>query len=163
MTPEDLVELRRIEELKYRYVRCLDQKAWDELAACLTAGATASYGGGAHELTGRDAILAFLRSAMGSTSMLTSHRVGQPEIRLAGDGTATGTWALSDVVWHLDLDVTVQGAAFYEDRYVLDGGDWLIDHTGYRRVYEEVVPRSSVPGLAVTAQWWATGGRSQLA
>lgn len=163
MTPEDLVEIRRIEQLKYRYVRCLDQKRWDELAECLLPDATAGYGGGAHAFEGRDAILAFLRGSMASTSMLTSHRVGQPEIVLGADGTATGTWALSDVVVHLDLDVTVHGAGFYEDRYALDaGGEWRIAHTGYRRTYEELVPRSSIPGLQVTAQWWATGGRSSL-
>lgn len=163
MGPEDLVEIRRIEQLKYRYVRCLDQKAWDELEGCLVPEATASFGGGAHTLDGRDAILGFLRSVMGSTAMLTSHRVGQPEITVAGDGTAAGTWALQDVVLHLDLGVTIHGAAFYEDRYVRDGdGTWRIAHTGYRRTYEELVPRSSIEGLQVTAQWWATDGRSSL-
>ena len=31
MTPEDLVEIEQIKRLKYRYLRCLDQKLWDQV------------------------------------------------------------------------------------------------------------------------------------
>ncbi len=162
MTPEDLVEIHRIEQLKHRYARCLDQKRWDELEACLTEDCSASYGGGAYTFDDRAGILAFLRESMGSTSMLTSHRMTQPEITLHGDGTASGVWALQDVVLHLDFDVTIQGAAFYEDEYRIVDGEWRICRTGYKRTYEELVPRASIAGLQVTAQFWATEGRSSL-
>src|SRR3546814_959293 len=46
-TLEDLLDIHAIHELKHRYLRCLDQKAWEELESCFTADATASYGGGA--------------------------------------------------------------------------------------------------------------------
>jgi len=29
MTPADLVEIELIKRLKYKYMRCLDQKRWD--------------------------------------------------------------------------------------------------------------------------------------
>ena len=61
-----------------------------------------------------------------------------------------------------DLGVNVQGAAFYTDRYVKRDGQWLIAHTGYRRTYEELMPRASLAGLKLTADWWATDGRSTL-
>jgi hypothetical protein len=32
VTPDDLVEVEAIKRLKYRYMRCLDQKLWDEMA-----------------------------------------------------------------------------------------------------------------------------------
>ncbi len=162
MTPDDLVEIELIKRLKYRYVRGLDQKLWDELETCFVPEATARYGGGLYTFEGRDAIMAFLRESMGSTSMLTSHRVHHPEIDLVGPGEATGTWALEDVVVLTDMGMNVQGAAFYEDRYVKDGDDWRIAHTGYRRTYEELMPRSSIAGLTLTADWWATDGRSTL-
>ncbi len=162
MTPEDLVEIELIKRLKYRYLRCLDQKLWDELEGCFTGDATASYGGGRYELDGREAIMSFLRQSMGSTSMLTSHRVHHPEIDLLGPDEATGTWALEDVVVLIDAGVNVQGAAFYVDRYVKQEEEWRISHTGYRRTYEELLPRASVPGLRLTADWWATEGRSTL-
>ena len=161
-TLEELLDIHAIERLKHRYLRCLDQKGWDELATCFTEEARASYGGGAKELDGRDAILAFLVESMGSPGMLTSHRCTQPEIDLLGPAEATGTWALEDVVIHQDFGVTIHGASFYEDRYVKVDGTWLIAETGYKRTYEELWPRASVAGLRITADFWATGGRSSL-
>ncbi len=163
MTPDDLVEIRRIEELKYRYVRCLDLKLWEDLEDVLTEDATARFSGGALDLDGRAAILQFFRDTMGSTSMLTSHKVHQPEIDLGpGRTEATATWALDDVVVHAELGMTITGAAFYDDRYVQRDGRWLIAATGYKRVYEEIYPRKSVEGLRLTAEYWATDGRSRL-
>lgn len=161
-TLDELLAIHAIQRLKHRYLRCLDQKAWDELATCFTDDAHASYGGGAKELDGRDAILAFLTESMGSTGMLTSHRCTQPEIDLLSTTEATGVWALEDVVIHQDFGVTIHGASFYEDRYVKDDGEWRIAATGYRRTYEEIWPRSSVEGLRISADLWATGGRSSL-
>lgn len=161
-TLEDLLDVHAIHELKHRYLRCLDQKAWAELASCFTEDATASYGGGAIQLDGRDAILGFLTESMGSTGMLTSHRGTQPEIDLVGPGEATGTWALEDVVIHQDFGVTIHGASFYEDRYVKVEGAWHIEATGYKRTYEEIWPRSSIAGIRLSADLWATGGRSDL-
>lgn len=171
LTPGDLVALEEIRQLKYRYCRLLDQKRFDELAELFVEDATAAYGGGATVLTGRDAIVEWLRGAMASTSMLTSHQVGQPEIDLVGADEATATWALHDVVILTELGLMVRGASFYEDRYVrahtptasatAEAGDrWLIRHTGYKRVYEELVPRH--PDAKLTASWWGTDGVSSL-
>jgi SnoaL-like domain len=162
VTPEDLVEIELIKRLKYRYMRCLDQKLWDELETCFVPRATARYGGGLHTFEGRDEIMSFLRQSMGSTTMLSSHRVHHPEIDLVGPDEATGTWALEDTVVLTDLGVNVQGAAFYTDRYAKERGEWRIAHTGYRRTYEELMPRASISGLKLTADWWETGGRSTL-
>ena len=160
MTPDDLVEIALIQQLKYRYVRCIDTKAWDELASLFADDATASYGGGATTLDGRPAIMEFLTTSMASESMLTSHKVHQPEISLTGPGEATGVWALDDVVIMEDLGLVVRGASFYDDRYSKVDGQWLIAHTGYRRVFEEIEPRS--PDVKLTASWWGTDGRSSL-
>lgn len=160
MTPEDLVDIEAIRQLKYRYLRGLDQKLWDDIAECLTPDAEASYGGGAYSFSGRDAILTFLRDSMGSEGFLSSHRCSHPEIRLVGDGSATGTWALDDTVLHMDFGVVIRGAAFYEDEYVKRDGEWRISRTGYRRTFEEIEPRSETARL--TASWWGTGGRSTL-
>jgi uncharacterized protein (TIGR02246 family) len=151
MTPEDLVELRAIEALKYRYVRLIDTKAWDELETLFVPDATATYSDGKYSFEGRDAIMAFLRESMASTNMLTSHKVHQPEIELDGD-RATATWALEDVVLHLDYNLRISGAAFYSDRYVKVDGEWKIEHTGYERVYEEMQPRAE--DIKLTARKW---------
>ena len=160
MTPDDLVEIEQIRQLKYRYVRFIDTKRWDDLTLLFTPDATASYGGGATECAGREAIMEFLVTSMADESMLTSHKVHQPEITLTGPTTATGVWALDDVVVLGALGMTVRGASFYDDRYVKVDGDWRIAHTGYRRVFEEIEPRGAE--LKLTASWWATDGRSRL-
>lgn len=141
MTPDDLVEMEAIKRLKYRYVRSLDQKRWDDLAECLIPDATAAYGGGAYSFTGRDEILKFLRESLGPT-MITMHQVHQPEIELTSATTATGTWGLEDRVIMIDHKLTLRGAAFYSDSYVKLDGEWKIAHTGYERVFEEMEPRS---------------------
>jgi len=94
----DLVDIEAIKRLKYRYVRCLDQKLWGEIARCFTEDATAAYGGGAHSYSGREAIVSFLSSSMGADSFHSSHHVHHPEIDLTSPTTATGIWALEDVV-----------------------------------------------------------------
>ena len=162
MTPEDLVEIELIKRLKYRYVRCLDQKLWDEMATCFTADATAAYSGGHYTYEGRDAILEFLSTSMASEQFLSSHRVHHPEIDLTGPGTATGVWALEDYVIINDFDVTIHGAAFYDDEYVKVDGEWKIRSTGYRRTFEEMWTRADQPSLRLTASWWGSGGQSSI-
>lgn len=163
MTPEDLVEIEQIKRLKYKYLRCLDQKLWDEMAECFTPDATAAYSGGKYSYDGRDAILEFLVKSMGDESFLSSHRVHHPEIERTSPTTARGVWALEDVVIDTKWQITIRGAAFYTDDYVKQDGAWRIQHTGYKRTYEEIQPRKDVAGLKLTASWWSTGGKSELA
>ncbi len=163
LTPEDLVEIEAIKQLKYRYARCLDQKLWDELGGLLCEDAVAEYSAGKYSQSGRDAIVGWISDAMGAETFLSSHRMHHPEIRLTGPDTAEGTWALEDVVVESAWGLTIQGAAFYEDRYRKEAdGQWRIAHTGYKRTYEEIFPRASIEGLRLTASWWGTGGASEL-
>jgi hypothetical protein len=160
MDVADLIAIEEIKRLKYRYVRCLDQKRWDDIEGCFVPDAVASYGGGAWAFEGRDAILEFLRTSMGSEQFLSSHRVGQPEIDITGPDTATGIWALADTVAQLEFGVDIRGGAFYEDTYVKVDGQWKIKTTGYKRTYEEIEPRSS--DITLTASLFGTDGRSSL-
>jgi SnoaL-like protein len=162
MTPADLVEIELIKRLKYKYMRCLDQKRWDEMADCFSDDAIAEYSGGKYTYEGRDAILGFFRAAMGSTSFLSSHRVHHPEIDLTGPATATGIWALEDVVVDASRDFSLRGAAFYTDEYVKEQGRWLIRRTSYLRSYEEIQMRSQWTSPKLTASFWDTGGKSEL-
>jgi hypothetical protein len=160
VTPADLVDLELLRQLKHRYCRLLDTKQFDALGALFVDDGTASYGGGAITLTGRDDIVAFLHRAMGSEQVLTSHLVGHPELELTGPDTATGSWALQDVVVHEEHGVAIRGASYYDDRYTRTAEGWRIAHTGYKRLYEEIAPRPE--GTRTTASWWGTAGRSSL-
>ena len=162
MTPEELVEIEMIKRVKYRYARCLDLKLWDELATVFTEDAVAAYSGGGYTFEGRDAILEFLQRSMGAETFHSSHKMHHPEIDLSGPNSATGNWALDDVVVETQWGITIRGCSFYEDEYVKVAGNWKIKRTGYRRVFEEIQPRGNVEGLKLTASWWATDGRSEL-
>jgi hypothetical protein len=132
------------------------------MADCFTDDAVAEYSGGKYTYEGRDAILAFFRAAMGSTSFLSSHRVHHPEIDLTSATTASGTWALEDVVIDATRDFSLRGAAFYTDEYVKEAGAWRISRTSYRRTFEEIRMRSQPTPPQLTASFWETDGRSQL-
>jgi uncharacterized protein (TIGR02246 family) len=150
----DWRDLEAIKRLKYKYLRCLDLKLWDELAECFTEDATSAYSGGKFAFEGRDAIMEFLRNAMSADSFLSSHTVHHPEIDFTSDTTATGTWALHDVVIETRADIVIRGAAFYEDEYVKQDGQWRIRSTGYRRIYEETLARADIPSLKLTQNRW---------
>jgi len=159
---QTLVAIEAIKRLKYRYLRCLDQKRWDDIGSCFTPGATAAYSGGKYSFSGREEIVEFLRRSMGREDFLSSHRCHHPEIDLVSATEATGTWALEDTVIIGEHDLIVYGAAFYEDRYVVVDDAWCIAHTGYRRSFEQLYPRASIKGLTLTASWWGTDGQSTL-
>jgi len=150
----DWQNLEAIKRLKYKYLRCLDLKRWDELAECFSEDATSAYSGGKFAFEGRDAIMDFLRKAMGADSFLSSHTVHHPEIEFTSETTATGIWALRDVVIETNADIVIRGAAFYEDEYVKQGGEWKIRSTGYQRTYEETLSRADIPSLKLTQNCW---------
>lgn len=154
----DIASLEEIKRVKYRYLRCVDLKRWDELEDALAPDATAQYGtpsgGGPLRFTGRDAIVDFLRNTLGP-GIITVHSAGQPEIEIDGD-TAEGTWSFEDTVLATEHNHTmIKGAAFYEDRYTRGAdGAWRIQHTGYTRTYEYLVPLGDLPGFKLTANRW---------
>jgi hypothetical protein len=150
----DLVTLEEIRQLKYRYLRCVDQKLWDELEDVFTPGATVAYGTRAYgkplTMTGRDEILAFFRASLGP-EIITLHAAGQPEISVDG-GTATGSWRFEDTVIAVEHRVVICGAAFYQDRYQRGAdGAWRIAHTGYKRLYETMVALDDLPSFKFLA------------
>ncbi len=157
-----LVEIEAIKRLKYKYMRCVDMKLWDEMATVLLPEATCSYSAGRYSYEGRDAIIAWLKKGMDRDGFHSSHSVHHPEISLTGPDTATGIWALEDIVVDTDYDIQISGAAFYEDRYRKCDGSWLIEHTGYNRVFEQIESRSDRPSLKLTASMWTTGGASEI-
>jgi ketosteroid isomerase-like protein len=153
---EDFQEITR---LKYSYCRFLDTKDFVSMCGLMTDDVTVAYGGGAITLTGRQEVQDYLSKAMGSHTMLSSHLVSHPEIDVDGD-SAVGRWALQDVVILEDFKLAIRGASLYEDLYKRVDGRWLIQHTGYKRLYEEIGPRSD--DTRTTASWFGTDGRSSL-
>jgi len=130
-------ELEAIRRLKYAYFRTLDLKQFDELGALLTEDATASYEDGRTVLEGRVAIVSWLRAALADPGLISEHHGHHPELAFLSETEATGTWYLQDRVIVPAADLEISGTAFYEDRYRRTESGWRIEHTGYRRVFEE--------------------------
>jgi SnoaL-like domain len=154
----DLVALEEIRQVKYRYLRCVDLKLWDEMAEVFTPDASADYGTHAVReplsLRGRDEIVTYLRENLGP-SIITVHRCGQPEIAVDGD-SATGVWSFEDTVIAMDFRVLIKGAAFYEDTYRrCEDGKWRIARIGYTRIYETMNSLDDTPSLRFLANKWA--------
>lgn len=155
----DLTTIEEIRRLKYRYLRCIDLKRWDELSGILTVDATADYGTSVYgqplTLEGREAIVGFMREKVGP-DIITTHSCGQPEIDIDGDH-ATGIWRFDDRVIATEHRVMIAGSAFYEDRYRRDEeGTWRIRHTGYVRTYEAMLSLDDMPSFRLLSNRWDT-------
>ena len=148
MDAAELGDLEAIRQLKYRYLRLLDQNRIEEMVDLFTEDATAAYSDGKWTLNGRAEILAFL----GRRRRVSLHTAHHPEISLAGPDTALGTWALEDLQYY-DDGTMLHGAAYYHDVYVRVDGRWRIKSTGYERSFEYrgQFPGTVVPGPASAA------------
>ena len=150
MTPQDLAatlaDVEAIKQVKYRYLRAMDTKHWDEFADTLAEDIIG-------RLTGRRSAMScisptaptlvdYMRSALGP-NVITEHRVTHPEITVTGD-TASGTWYLQDRVIVAEFDFMLIGAAFYRDQYRRTDDGWKISVTGYDRTYDATM---SLKGL----------------
>ena len=76
----------------------------------------------------------YIRANLGE-GVITMHHVHHPEISVDGE-LATGRWYLEDKCSSPSSEFVLQGAAFYEDRFVRTPDGWRIAHTGYRRTFE---------------------------
>lgn len=151
---EGLHSIEEIRQVKYRHLRCVDLKLWDEIGDTLTENAALDYGTTAYgkplEITGRPEIVAFFRTKLGPDT-LTAHTAGQPEITVDGD-TAAGIWSLRDTLLATKHRMLITGAAFYHDRYERGtDGRWRIARTGYVRSYEVMMSLDDLPSFKVIA------------
>lgn len=143
MADADAIEA--IKRVKYRYLRALDTKHWDDFADTLTDDIAGAYGttlGKEHRFTNRADLVGFMKTSM-PAGVLTEHRVTHPEITVDGD-EAEATWYLQDRVIVPEFNFMLFGAAFYHDRYRKTPDGWKISATGYERTYEVT---QSVEGL----------------
>ncbi len=130
-------DIEEIQRVKYRYLRALDTKHWDEFADTLTEDVIGDYGeslGEKHHFTDRESLVEFMRSSM-PVGLISEHRVTHPEIDVDGD-EAAGIWYLQDKIIVPEFDFMLIGAGFYRDRYRRTADGWRISVTGYDRTYD---------------------------
>ncbi|ATA27462.1 bile acid 7-alpha dehydratase BaiE [Mycobacterium lepraemurium] len=148
MTLDDLADIEAIKQVKYRYLRALDTRHWDDFADTLAEDITADYGpsiGNELHFTNRAELVEYMRTSL-PANVITEHRVTHPDIVVDGD-TATGSWYLQDRVMVAELNFMLIGAAFYRDIYRRTERGWKISGTGYDRTYDATM---SLEGLNFT-------------
>jgi uncharacterized protein (TIGR02246 family) len=130
-------DLEAIRQLKARYFRTMDTKDWDGMRQVFTADVvmdTTESGGGL--VTGADEFLAFLREALDGAT--TVHQGHTPEIELTSETTATGIWALNDIViWPNGM--RLDGYGHYHETYVKDPDGWRIASSKLTRLHTDFV------------------------
>lgn len=142
MSMDTAAEIELIKQLKYDYIRALDNHDWDAYGRCFTADATSGFSSEATQaqlsLEGRDQIVSGISMAMDRPFKLSVHQVHHPQIELVGGHGARGRWYLQDMVLCEAENWILNGAAYYADEYRKENGAWLICHTGYERHFEFV-------------------------
>jgi hypothetical protein len=135
---EVLTELEAIKRLKARYCRLLDTKDWDSWRQVFTDGFISdTSGAGGSRIEGADAFVAFVRGTLGRSSLCTVHQVHAPEIELTSATTASGVWALEDVLRFLP-GLTMRGFGHYTETYEKVDGSWRIATSTLTRLREDL-------------------------
>lgn len=133
-TASDLAEMEAIKLLKARYFRNLDTQNWAEWRKVFTddveilvdhtVTTPTQKGEGPPLPRGADAFVAHISQFL--TGAVTVHHGHMPEITLTGPDTATGVWAMEDMVripGHPDM----HGYGHYHDDYRKGAdGEWRI-------------------------------------
>jgi hypothetical protein len=123
-----------LHDLKARYFRLVDTKAWDAFGLVFTTGAVLEIPEMKFRAHGREAIVAGVRQAL--TGVLTIHHGHMGELARVDDTHATGIWAMEDrVFW--SPEHSLHGFGHYHERYRVEDGEWRIEHSRLSRLHVE--------------------------
>jgi uncharacterized protein (TIGR02246 family) len=129
-----LWDLEQLRQLKARYFRAVDTKDWDLLAQVLAPDAVLEVAGGRRE--GRDEIVSVMSTRL--APLVTVHHGHMPELTLTGPDSATGVWAMDDLlVGPIEPggpSLRRQGYGHYHERYERRDGEWRIVHLRLVRI-----------------------------
>ncbi len=116
---------QQIQRLKARYFRLMDTKQWNAFRELFTDDCRFYLESNETTTATGDDFVTFVSRRLGAA--VTVHQGHMPEIDVADDGTATGTWAMFDWVDDPANNRAFQGFGHYQDRFRLCAdGEWRI-------------------------------------
>lgn len=129
-------DIEAIRQLKARYFRTMDTKDWMAMRQVFTDDLVAdTSAAGGNVVTGADDFIAFLKETL--NGVVTVHQGHMPEIDVTSATTATGIWALNDlVIW--PNGTRLVGYGHYHETYEKVGGGWRIKALKLTRLHTDV-------------------------
>ena len=140
-----LEALEEIKALKYRYFRAMTLGDYDLLKETLTEDVVTSYSDGEYVFEDREKLLTFLIESHHAGQQVAYWMCAMPEITIANDREATGTWAFYHYFYHRGHEFVDEMFAYYDDEYRFEEGAWRIARTGYKRVLNQELDRRDIP------------------
>ncbi len=129
-------DVEAIKRLKARYFRTMDTKDWAAMRQVFTDDVVVDTSeAGGDVVRGADDFIAFLQTVLGEA--VTVHQGHMPEIELTSDTTATGVWALHDIViWGSSR---LEGYGHYHETYEKTPDGWRIASLRLTRLHVDMV------------------------
>ncbi len=117
-------DIEAIRQLKARYFRTIDTKDWDGLRRVFADDVVMdTVDAGGDVMTGADDFLDFLQGAL--ADVVSVHHGHTPEIELTSPTTATGIWAMEDMLrWGNGMEL--HGYGHYHETYEKVDETWRI-------------------------------------
>ena len=116
----------------------MDTKDWAAMRQVFTDDVTMdTTDSGGDVQTGADDFLTFLVQAIGD--VVTVHQCHTPEITLTSATTATGIWAMEDMLRFADGS-ELHGYGHYHETYQAHEGDWRISSSTLTRLRMDFTP-----------------------
>jgi uncharacterized protein (TIGR02246 family) len=135
---ELLENIEAIKQLKARYFRTMDTKDWGGMRRVFTDDVVMDVSEAGGELmSGGDDFIAFLSQTL--AEVVTTHHGHMPEIDVTGPTSATGIWAMEDMLRFADGS-ELHGYGHYHETYEKTGDDWRIKSSKLTRLRTDFTP-----------------------
>lgn len=128
-------DIEAIKQLKARYFRTLDTKDWSAFSDVFTddfVSDTSESGGKA--VSGKQAFVAFVKKSLADRA--TVHHGHTCEIDITSETTASGIWAMEDLVRFGLFDLS--GFGHYHEQYEKIDGQWYIKYSKLTRLRMDI-------------------------
>ena len=144
---ETLLAIEAIRNLKARRLRAMDEKRWADYEAMHAEDHISDTYGDAPAI-GTKANTARLSAAL--RNITTVHHAHTPEITLTGEDSATGVWAMEDMLfWKQgDEEHWLHGFGHYHERYRKGPQGWQFVYRKLTRLHVKTSSGADVTGAS---------------